>query len=420
MAGIAELDAQHNSSPKERQVFTTGELVLICAFGALMSITVVAIWVWKRRKTTTSEGPTSDIDPPPAAVGLTDPVQVSSIRRHEQEPNFNPRLPIMVSLKMTTPQQRPVGHIDNPALDDEERLQTLPKVTSPDNTPDRVLHLNEETPPPKEKARASVLANKRSECNSTLSSMSTDKATRPKALANARHQEEVRRSVSLDESTNSEPHTLCSNLPDSVSCPLLDEMISEKSVAEKDPKIPRVSTSREGDCEEKRSPSGRKKDTGPKAGLFGSMETIAEDTAHFKVKKKTPLENQNGRKSLDVQALSLGGNKVAITIVQMIQKQAVDRGNFGLPYHKFSDLCLRLYNTGNNWKILAGKLGLTVEDVLLIDNCSAQHGLLAAEIVLRHWQRTADQDGMAACNLQNLQDILIDMGRKDLVEMLSK
>ncbi|CAH1247868.1 HMCN1 [Branchiostoma lanceolatum] len=420
MAGIAELDAQHNSSLKEHQVFTTGELVLICAFGGLMSVTVVVIWVWKRRKTTTSEGPTSDVDPPPAAVGLTDPVQVSSIRRHEQEPNFNPRLPIMVSLKMTTPQQRPVGHLDNPALDDEERLQTLPKVTSPDNTPDRVLHLNEVTPPPKEKARASVLANKRSKCNSTLSLTSTDKATRPKALANARHQEDVRRSVSLDESTNSEPHTLCSNRPDSVSCPLLDEMISEKSVAEKDPKIPRVSTSREGGCEEKRSSCGDKKDTGPKAGLFGSMETITEDTGHFKEKKKTPLGNQNGRESLDVQALSLGGNKVAITIVQMIQKQAVDRGNFGLPYHKFSDLCLRLYNTGNNWKILAGKLGLTFEDVLLIDNCSAQHGLLAAEIVLRHWQRTADQDGMTACNLQNLQDILIDMGRKDLVEMLNK
>jgi len=63
--------------------------------------------------------------------------------------------------------------------------------------------------------------------------------------------------------------------------------------------------------------------------------------------------------------------------------------------------------------------GLTVEDVVLIDNCSAQHGLLAAEIVLRHWQRIADQDGMIPCNLHNLQGVLGDMGREDLVEMLT-
>ncbi|XP_035659607.1 uncharacterized protein LOC118404559 [Branchiostoma floridae] len=367
----------------------------------------------------------------------------------------------MVSLKMTTPQQR-VGQHENPAFNRGDRSQTRPKMAAPnntlpkvagpdntlpivtalDNTPDRVLHHDKETPP-KEKPRASdntpdrvlhlkeetspeiiprasQVANKRCNCKSALSSTSPDKATRPKALATARQREDVRRSVSLDESTHSEPHSLCSNLPDSVSCPGLDEMISGKSVTRKEPQAPRVSTPREGRCEERRLPSDHHDNTGRKAqpGLFGSMETITEDTAHI-VKKKTPVGNQNGRTSLNVEALSLGGNKVATTIVQMIKKQLVDKTHFDLPYSKFSALCLRLYNTGSNWKILAGKLGLTVEDVLLIDNCSAQHGLLAAEIVLRHWQRTAGQDGTAPCNLHNLQGILVDMGREDLVEMLT-
>eukprot|EP00058_Branchiostoma_floridae_P002965 XP_002588453.1 hypothetical protein BRAFLDRAFT_63402 [Branchiostoma floridae] len=295
--------------------------------------------------TTKMAGSTSDVECPPSAVGL--PVQVSSICPYE--PEQNSRLPIMVSLKMTTPQQR-VGQHENPAFNRGDRLQTRPKVEAPnntlpkvaaaditlpiveapDNTPDRVLHRNKETLPkekpraadnnpdrvlkeetsPKENPRASQFAKKRCNCTSVLSSTSSDKATRPKALANARQREDVRRSVSLDESTLSEPHTLCSNLPDSVSCPLLDEMISGRSVTKKEPQIPRVSTSREGRCEEKRSPGGHREATGQKAGFFGSMETITEDTAQVHaVKKKTPLGNQNGRTSLDVEALSLGGNK---------------------------------------------------------------------------------------------------------------
>ncbi|XP_019628581.1 PREDICTED: uncharacterized protein LOC109473115 [Branchiostoma belcheri] len=315
----------------------------------------------------------------------------------------------MVSLKTTTPQQR-IGRLENTALTNGERTPTSPKVVATDPTPGRIQRLNEETSP-KDRPRAT----KRSERKSASRSTSMERATHPKSVASSRQREDgvPRRSVSLDESTPSEPHTLCSSLPDSVSCPELDEMISGKSTAKKEPE-------KEEACGQQRSASKRKEEMGAKAGLVGSMETIEEDTAHILVKKKPPPGNQSGKESLDVEALSLGGNKVATTIVQMIRKQLVVRGHLDLPYLTFSDLCLRLYNTGSNWKVLAGKLGLTVEDVELIDSCSAQHGLLAAEIVIRHWQRTADQDGAASCNLRNLRGILTDMGRRDLVDMLKK
>ncbi|XP_078674216.1 uncharacterized protein LOC144912609 isoform X2 [Branchiostoma floridae x Branchiostoma belcheri] len=443
-APIVASGIQQNDSPKDHEVFTMG-VIMSCAFGGLvfLCVVVITVWVYRKRKAsprtsqfqlqelgtslsgdvnaplqetslpillpedsiqTLDTGLATDTDPTRSAVSF--PVQVSSVHPCQQEPNFNPRLPIMVSLKTTTPQQR-VGHLESAAL--RERKQTSPKVAATDTTPDRILHLHEETPP-KDKPKAI----KRCECESDFGS--TDGATRPKAVANSRQREDVRRSVSLDESIPSEPHTLCSSLPDVVRCPLLEEMISGISTAEKGPETQREGPG-EGMCEEKRSPSKCKEETGPKTGLAVSMETIVEDTALL-VKKKPPLGNQRGKASLDAEALSLGGNKVATTIVQMIKKQLVVKGHFGLPYHTFSDLCLRLYCTGNNWKVLAGKLGHTVEDVVLIDSCSAQHGLLAAEVVLRHWQRTADQDGTTSCNLRNLQDFLTDMGRKDLVEML--
>ncbi|KAI8497472.1 hypothetical protein Bbelb_247780 [Branchiostoma belcheri] len=446
MAPIVAAGVQDNSSTKDHQVFTMA-VIMSCAFGGVMflCVVIIAAWVYQHRKRsprtsqlqlqetgtslsgednaprqetslpillpeyslqTIDTGLTSDADPRLSAVGV--PVQVSSIHPYLQEPNFNP---IMVSLKTTTPQQR-IGHLENTALTNAERTPTLPKVVATDPTPGRILRLNEETSP-KDRPRAT----KRCDCKPVFRSTSMERATRPKSVASSRQREDgvPRRSVSLDGSTPSEPHTLCSSLPDSGSCPRLDEMISEKSTAKKEPESRKES--RDGKREEKQSPSQRKEETGPKAGLVGSMETIEEDTAHILVKKKPPPGNQSGKQSLDVESLSLGGNKVATTIVQMIRKQLVVRGHLDLPYLTFSDLCLRLYNTGSNWKVLAGKLGLTVEDVELIDSCSAQHGLLAAEIVIRHWQRTADQDGTAPCNLRNLRGILTDMGRRDLVDM---
>ncbi|XP_078665199.1 uncharacterized protein LOC144907725 [Branchiostoma floridae x Branchiostoma belcheri] len=450
MAPVVAAGVQDNSSSKDHQVFTMA-VIMSCAFGGVMflCVVIIAAWVYQHRKRsprtsqlqlqetgtslsgednaprqetslpillpeysleTIDTGLTSDADPRLSAVGV--PVQVSSIHPYLQEPNFNP---IMVSLKTTTPQQR-IGRLENTALTNGERTPTLPKVVATDPTPGRILRLNEETSP-KDRPKAT----KRCNCKSASRSTSMERATRPKSFANFRQREDgvPRRSVSLDESTPSEPHTLCSSLPDSGSCPRLDEMISGKSTAKKEPEIQREAPKKEK-REEKQSPSQCKEETGAKAGLVGSMETIEEDTAHILVKKKPPAGNQSGKQSLDVESLSLGGNKVATTIVQMIRKQLVVRGHLDLPYLTFSDLCLRLYNTGSNWKVLAGKLGLTVEDVELIDSCSAQHGLLAAEIVIRHWQRTADQDGTAPCNLRNLRGILTDMGRRDLVDMLKK
>ncbi|XP_019628359.1 PREDICTED: uncharacterized protein LOC109472934 [Branchiostoma belcheri] len=256
MAAIVGAGIQPETSPKDREVFTLA-VIMSCAFGGLMflCVVIIAAWVYNKRKASqrTSQlqetgtsltgddnapqqetslpillpeyssqsidtGFTSETDPTPSAVGVGLPVQVSSIHPNLQEPNFNPRVPIMVSLKTTTPQH---AVSQNAALGNRGKKQTSPKVAA---TPDRILHLNEETSPKDE-----VKAIKRCGCEPASSLTYVGRATRPKSVANARKREDVRSSVSLDESTPSEPHTLCSSLPDSVSCPELDEMISGKS-----------------------------------------------------------------------------------------------------------------------------------------------------------------------------------------------
>ncbi|KAI8497474.1 hypothetical protein Bbelb_247800, partial [Branchiostoma belcheri] len=286
--------------------------------------------------------------------------------------------------------------LENALPSDEDRIGNSFKPRGLGNASNITLHPKEASPV--FLARATKPGEDRRKPKSDFSAMSI--YTHPKYISNTtEHEDNTPQSLSSDGSSFSQPHTLRSSLPHSRGFRLqsLADMISSSS----------------GESQPSR---GYEEET--REGRVRSTGTFTED-----IMRRPALPGYRDRHSnINVRALSLSERKVATTIDLMIKKRLVDRGNLGIPYHKFSDLCLQLYNTGSNWKLLAGKLGFSVGDVDVIDNCSAHHGLLAAEIVLRHWQRTAGQAGtsMIPCNLQNLQRILVDMERNDLFNRITK
>ncbi|KAI8490096.1 hypothetical protein Bbelb_321660 [Branchiostoma belcheri] len=121
----------------------------------------------------------------------------------------------------------------------------------------------------------------------------------------------------------------------------------------------------------------------------------------------------------DVDSLREKGDEVAITIDLMLKKVPLKTDHLGLSVSKLRDLFINLsYSGSNDWKIFAGELGLTAQNVQVIDSCSSQHHLKAAEIVIYHWQRMADRQGSVPCNEQKLRELLTKIERYDLIAIL--
>ncbi|XP_078665210.1 uncharacterized protein LOC144907734 [Branchiostoma floridae x Branchiostoma belcheri] len=365
---------QHNSSHISRHEFTKA-IAIGSAFGGLILVSVAVVYAWKRRKAAALEANEANCGGPHHKESHSVSSHEGNRRQGELE-------------KVGCP-------LENALPSDEDRIGNSFKPRGLGNASNITIHPKEASP--MFLTRATKPGEDRRKPKSDFSAMSI--YTHPKYISNTTEQEDnTPQSLSSDGSSFSQPHTLRSSLPHSRGFRLqsLADMISNSSG-------------------ESQPSGGHEEET--REGRVRSTGTFTED-----IMRRPALPGYRDRHSnINVRALSLSERKVATTIDLMIKKRLVDRGNLGIPYHKFSDLCLQLYNTGSNWKLLAGKLGFSVGDVDVIDNCSAHHGLLAAEIVLRHWQRTAGQAGtnMIPCNLQNLQRILVDMERNDLVEMLN-
>ncbi|XP_066269314.1 uncharacterized protein [Branchiostoma lanceolatum] len=122
--------------------------------------------------------------------------------------------------------------------------------------------------------------------------------------------------------------------------------------------------------------------------------------------------------SEDVDSLREKGDEVAITIDLMLKKTPLKTDHLGLSESKLRDLYINLYSGDNNWKIFADKLGLNVQNIQVIDCCSTQHHLKAAEIVMYHWQRMADKEGSVPCSEEKLRELLKEIDRPDLIAIL--
>ncbi|XP_078665532.1 uncharacterized protein LOC144907958 isoform X2 [Branchiostoma floridae x Branchiostoma belcheri] len=123
----------------------------------------------------------------------------------------------------------------------------------------------------------------------------------------------------------------------------------------------------------------------------------------------------------DVNSLREKGDEVAITIDLMLKKVPLKTDHLKLSVAKLTSLYINLSYSGskiNDWKMFAGELGLTVQNVQVIDSCSSQHNRQPAEIVIYHWQRMADRQGSVPCNEQKLRELLTNIGRLDLIAIL--
>ncbi|XP_078665184.1 uncharacterized protein LOC144907715 isoform X2 [Branchiostoma floridae x Branchiostoma belcheri] len=443
---------QQPNLPRDSQGFGTGSIIA-CVLGVLILVLIAIIGgcFWKRRKKSnpTSEenavngntgqqqpmilhqvnefdaGTRAPIDPHQLSL----PIQVSSLRSsYEEEQNtINSRRPLLPK-KMpnlhTSNHPSQSGHLDEA----EDVLLSTP--TPANSLPDQSIHLNE-VASLNNGAAAPQASEDNTDPKAASSARPVERSTEQRSPTNVRPTfSDASRSVSLDESTATVPHSLRSDQPNSRRCPSLQDMISYSTGSETtQDNIPTNLTKLSSNGQNKKPQYQPKKaassgnSTQPKSGSRTSLGTRMEDTMEENG-GGGQVSNQEGQRSRvstsDVRELSLSGNEVATTIDQMIRKVLVDEGHLDIPYHKFTELCLQLYNTQNNWKILADRLGLTNGDILLIDNCSTQHNLLAAEIVLRHWQRTSRRDRTNPCTVQNLRTILQDMGRADLVDLLQK
>eukprot|EP00058_Branchiostoma_floridae_P021905 XP_002607395.1 hypothetical protein BRAFLDRAFT_69806 [Branchiostoma floridae] len=405
---------QPNSS-RENHSFSTEAIMIACVLGGLSLVLVgamVGIWFWFWRRNST-EGTRTMID----SCQSSPPVQASSLcsSYEEEQNNINLRRPPM-------PRIRPSLHARGSPFQLDGAMSVL--ATTPANRlPDHIIN------------------------NEAISPQFSDDNTNPKAVSSGRpiHRAtgtsspdintqkftDASRSMSSDGSTATEPHSLLSGPRqlNSRNCPQLEDMISystgteptQNGVSTDPTKCPYSGQIKKQNHLNKATPS--REATRQNGGFRATMETMMEDTI-AEDGGGGQVSNREGRRVdvSELRAMSLNGNQVATTIDRMLRKFPMTEGNLDIPYQKFSELCLQLYNTHNNWKVLADRLGLTSGDILLIDNCSAQHNLPAAEIVLRHWQRTArhDKTSSTPCTLQNLRTILQDMGRADLVSMLNK
>ncbi|KAI8505812.1 hypothetical protein Bbelb_161650 [Branchiostoma belcheri] len=449
---------QQTNLPRDGQGFGTAGIIA-CVFGVLILVLIAMFGgcFWKRRKKSnpTSEenavngntgqqqqqpmilhhvnefdaGTRAPIDPHQLSL----PIQVSSLRSsYEEEQNtINSRRPLLPKKRPTLdtsnhPSQS--GHLDEA----EDVLLSTP--TPANSLPVQSTHIDE-VASLNNGAAAPQASEDNTDPKAASSTRPVERSIEQRSPTNARQTfSDASRSVSLDESTATVPHSLRSDQPNSRRCPSLEDMISYDTGSETTQNnIPTNPTKLSSNGQNKKPQHQPKKATScrestctqPKSGSRTSLETRMEDTMEEN-SRDGQVSNQEGQRSRsrvsasDLRELSLSGNEVATTIDQMIRKVLVDEGHLDIPYHKFSELCLQLYNTQNNWKILADRLGLTNGDILLIDNCSTQHNLLAAEIVLRHWQRTSRRDRTNPCTVQNLRTILQDMGRADLVDLLQK
>ncbi|CAH1247954.1 Hypp8065 [Branchiostoma lanceolatum] len=427
------------------------EAIIACVFGGLILMIIVAVvvvvaWVLRRKRRereieeeNAGNGdagrqneemllPQLNDDNAGTRTQMDFSAQTTSLRSsYEEEQNtINSRKPLLAK-------ERPKLHIStaptNADLDSHTGARSASTQTPVDSPTDQTHHLNEETSFIDE-ATATLPPDENTDPKAASSGRPVDRGTGQGSPANNRQRFfGASRSVSLDESTATEPHSLRSGHLNSRNCPQLEDMISYDARSEPTQNdIPANTTRRPSNEQNKEvhppeKATSCRESTQLKGGFRASMETMMEDTIE-EDGGGGQVSNREGRRfdESDLRAMSLNGNEVATTIDKMIRKVLADVGNLDLPYRKFSELCLQLYSTQNNWKVLADRLGLTSGDILLIDNCSTQHNLPAAEIVLRHWQRTSSHDRATCppCSLQNLRTILQDMGREDLVSLLQK
>ncbi|XP_078585324.1 uncharacterized protein LOC144867312 [Branchiostoma floridae x Branchiostoma japonicum] len=348
-----------------------------------------------------------EVTSPQATEDNTDPKAASSARPFHRN-------------KKAEQESSPAKHRD----DHRKGAKRVSTPTSANSLPDQIIINNEATSPqaPDDNTDPKEASSGRPNPRGTGTSS---------PAINTQRFSDARVSVSLDGSTATEPHSLRSQPRqlNSRTCPQLEDMISYSTGTEPTQSgVSTVPTKSPSSGQNKKlhhpnKAASSREGTQPNDGFRSSLETMMEDTI-AEDGGGGQVSNREGLRvdASELRAMSLEGNEVATTIDQMIRKELVDVGNLNIPYRKFSQLCLQLYNTQRNWKVLADRLGLTSGDILLIDSCSAQHNLPAAEIVLRHWQRTSRRDRTTStpCTLHNLRTILQDMGRADLVSMLNK
>uniref|UniRef100_H2YEM9 Death domain-containing protein n=1 Tax=Ciona savignyi TaxID=51511 RepID=H2YEM9_CIOSA len=91
-----------------------------------------------------------------------------------------------------------------------------------------------------------------------------------------------------------------------------------------------------------------------------------------------------------------------------------------LPHSVFVKLALGLEKDGANvadWKTLAEKLGLSFKHInQLLSLCRVHATLRPLEVLLLHWSRTQSP---VPFNLSTLREVLLQIGRADLIELLN-